>query len=280
MPRAHTRLSLVGVVALALLAACATAKRKPVAEFPKPRLAFAGSHVERLALEGASLAFDCVVENPLPVPIALAGATWQLDVEGHRVAAGQLPGGLAVDALGTAPVRLTAEVRFADVPRFAFSALTKDEVRYRLAVAASVATPVGAVEVPLVHEGGFKGPRMPKLGIDGVKIRSIGVRETSLELRLEVANLNDFPLPTGSLGYEVRLAGSKVASASGVSLGTLPAQGKAVLAMPVDVSFLGAGRAVVQAVRTGRLDAQVTGTATFAGLPVPVDVRRTVDAER
>jgi LEA14-like dessication related protein len=277
MPRAAARLS---VVLVALLAACATAKKKPVVEFPKPRLTFAGSHVERLALDGASLAFDCVVENPLPVPVSLAGATWQLDVEGHRVAAGALPGGLAVGALGSAPVRLTADVRFADVPRFAFSALTKEEVRYRLAVTASMATPAGAAEVPLVHEGGFKGPRMPKVGIDGVKIRSIGMRQTALELRLEVANLNDFPLPTGSLGYEIRLAGKKVAAANGVSLEKVPAKGKAVVAMPVEVSLLGAGGAVVKAVRTGRLDAQVVGTATFAGLPVPVDVSRTVDAER
>jgi len=53
-----------------------------------------------------------------------------------------------------------------------------------------------------------------------------------------------------------------------------------VVAFPVELSLLSAGRGLIDALRNGRLDSEVKGTATYQGMPVPVDVRRTVDVER
>jgi len=273
------RVALVALVPLAAILACATAKTRPPPEFPKPKITLLSADVESLDLGGATLAFGCLVENPLDVPVALSGARWQLDVMGHRVASGEIPGGVAVDALGISPLRIDAVVRFSDVPRFAWEMATHEEVAYRLAVTASVATPGGPAEVPLVHDGRFKGPRMPEFGIEGIKIRSLSPTKASADVRLEVKNVNDFPLPSGAVGWELHLSGRKIASAGG-ELGKLPSGGKAVVAFPVELSLLSAGRGLIDALRSGRLDSEVKGTATYQGMPVPVDVRRTVDVER
>jgi LEA14-like dessication related protein len=273
------RVALVALLPLAAILACATAKKRSPPEFAKPRLTLLSADVESLDLGGASLTFGCLVENPLQVPVALSGARWQLDVMGHRVASGELPGGVAVAGLGTAPVRIDAVVRFSDVPRFAWEMASHEEVAYRLAVTASVATPAGPAEVPLVHDGRFKGPRMPAFGIEGIRIRSLSPRKASADVRLEVKNVNDFPLPSGSIGWELHLSGRKVVSAGG-ELGKLPSRGSAVVAFPVEISLLGAGRGLLDALRHGRFDSHVKGTATYQGMPVPVDVRGAVEVER
>jgi LEA14-like dessication related protein len=278
-PPASRRTTLLALVPLAALLACATAKTRPPPEFPRPRITLLSADVESLDFRGAALAFTCLVENPLEVPVALSGATWQLDVQGHRVAVGELPGGVAVDGRGTAPLRIAAAVRFSEVPRFAWEMLRHEEVAYRLSVAAAVATPAGPVQVPLVHDGRFEGPRMPAFAIDGVKIRSLSPTKASADVRLEVQNLNDFPLPSGSVGWELLLSGRRVGAARG-EFGKLPSGGKAVVAFPVELSLLGAGRGLLDALRSGRWDSEVKGTASYEGMPVPVDVRRTVEAER
>jgi LEA14-like dessication related protein len=271
--------ALVVLLPLAALLGCATAKKRPVAEYPKPRITLLSADVRSLDLGGASLAFGCLVENPLDVPVALSGARWQLDVMGHRVASGEIPGGVAVAGRGTAPLDIAALIRFSDVPRFAWEMATHEEVAYRLAVTASVATPAGPAEVPLVHDGRFKGPRMPEFGIEGIRIRSLSPRKASVDVRLAVKNVNDFPLPSGSVGWELSLSGRKVAAARG-EFGKLPSGGTAVVAFPAELSLLGAGRGLLDALRHGRFDSEVKGTATYEGMAVPVDVRRTVEAER
>ncbi|HSN92641.1 MAG TPA: LEA type 2 family protein [Anaeromyxobacteraceae bacterium] len=273
------RAFLLALLPLAATLGCATAKKRPAPEFPKPRLTLQSADVRSLDLGGASLAFGCLVENPLDAPVTLSGARWQLDVMGHRVAAGEVPGGVAVAGLATAPVQIDAVVRFRDVPRFAFEMVRHEEVAYRLAVIASVATPAGPAEVPLVHDGKFKGPRMPEFAIEGIKIRSLSPTKASADVRLEVKNVNDFPMPSGSIGWELQLSGRKVAAARG-EIGKLPSGGTAVVAFPVEISMLGAGRGLLDAIRRGRFDSEVKGTATWEGMAVPVDVRRAVDVER
>jgi hypothetical protein len=100
-----------------------------------------------------------------------------------------------------------------------------------------------------------------------------------VDVRLAVKNVNDFPLPSGSVGWELSLSGRKVAAARG-EFGKLPSGGTAVVAFPAELSLLGAGRGLLDALRHGRFDSEVKGTATYEGMAVPVDVRRTVEAER
>jgi hypothetical protein len=120
---------------------------------------------------------------------------------------------------------------------------------------------------------------MPQFAIEGIKIRSLSATRASADVRLEVKNVNDFPLPSGAVGWELLLSGRKVGAAGG-EFGKLPSGGTAVVAFPVELSLLGAGRGLLDALRHGKFDSEVRGTATYEGMPVPVDVRRTVEADR
>jgi LEA14-like dessication related protein len=266
------------LLAVAALAGCAS--KQKVAAQPSPKLVFVSHEIESAGFQSTALVFDCVLQNPLSTPVALSGARWALDVEGTRVAEGELPGGMEVAPGASAPVRVAAPVRFSMVPKFGLAMAKNGEARYHLAMTASVATAAGPVDAPLVHDSTFRGPRMPKFSIDGIKVRSMSLKDTALDVRLAVENENDFAIPTGELGFELVLGGNRVAGAKATPLGELAPRSKGVIAVPLELSVFGAGKAAFDAIRRGKFDAGVKGTATYAGLPVPVDVQQTVDAER
>jgi len=269
-------------IALAFVASLACAhkpKPPPPPEPPRPRLTLVRAVVESYDLEGATLSLDCVLENPLAAPISLAALAWTLDVEQTRVASGDLPGGAEVAPGGKAPLRVAGRFRFASVPRFAMAA-AKGEMSYRLAASATVNGPQGPAAVPLDHQGTMRTPRLAEFGIDGLRVHSLSISEASLELRLRVKNPNDFALPAGEAGFELRLAGKEVASARARPLQGVPPRGTAVIPFPVRISILAAGKGLYDALRAGKVDAQVRGTASFAGIPVPLDLSGSVPAER
>jgi LEA14-like dessication related protein len=265
------------VAILALGAACAG--KQKVAAPPAPKLVFVNHSVASLDMKGAALAFDCALENPLDAPVTLASLRWQVEVEGQPVDEGEAPG-LEAPAKASAPFQVAAKVRFSSLAKFALQASRKGEVKFKLTAAGEVATPRGPLPVKLVQEGTFKGPQKPEFAIDGVKVRSMSIRESSLEVRLAIDNVNDFALPTGNLGFEFQLGGKKVAAAAMTPLGELPAHGKAIIVVPVQLRLLDAGTAAFDAVRKGKLDAGVKGTAQFEGVAVPVDAQREVAPER
>ena len=278
-PEVTMRLREASALALLAAAACAHKPRPPPPEPPRPRLSLLRAAVESYDLEGAALALDCVLENPLPLPVSLAALSWTLEVEQARVASGDLPGGVQVAAQARAPVRISARFRFAAVPRFAMAA-ARGEMSYHLAASATVAGPEGPAAVPLDHQGTVRTPRLAEFGIAGLRIHSLSLSETSLVLRLRVNNPNDFALPAGEVGFELRLAGKEVASARARPLQGVPPRGEAVIPFPVRISILAAGRGLYDALRAGRVDAQVKGVATFSGIPVPLDLGASVPVER
>ncbi len=269
-------------VLLAVLASgCAGLKDLARAAFREPKLTFRSASLDALDLEGATVGFRFDLENPNAVGVDLARVGWAIEVDGTRVAAGELPGGLAVPANGMAPITFPVRVRFGDVPGIV-SLLTsgKDEIPYRLSGTVGVRTPVGVVELPLSHSDRVRLPGLPRFSVDGLSVRSVSFDSVALDVRLRVSNPNRFPLPRGALDYALALGGSRVVRAEGARLEAVPASASAVVAIPVRVDLVSAGRAASALVRGGEIDVELTGKADLAGLPLPLDLRARVPARR
>jgi LEA14-like dessication related protein len=268
------------VLLAAGLASCAELAQVAKVAVEEPRLTFRSASIDALDLEGVTVGFEWAVENPNGFGLDLASLGYRLDLEGRQAVAGDLPGGLKLPARGTAPLRVPVRVRFADVPGFARLASGKDEVGYRLSGTVGVRTPVGVLALPVAHEGRLPVPRLPELSLDGLAIRSASLSEVALDVKLRVKNPNRFPLPAATLAYGVALGGAEVAAAQAKPVAPVGAGGIAVVAIPVSVSLLGAGRAAAQVAQGGPVDVAVTGSASFGGVPVPLDLRARLRAGR
>src|SRR5262249_45281981 len=96
---------------LVLLAVCASGcSWLQMAEggFKKPSVAYKSASLSDVSLSGATLNVVTNVDNPNPVEIALAEVDYRLSIDGHPVATGRPPEGLAIPANGNADVKLPA----------------------------------------------------------------------------------------------------------------------------------------------------------------------------
>ncbi len=221
--------------------------------------------------EGMTVAVDLLVKNPNHLGLRVAALTWQLDAEGGRVASGDAPGGLTLPANGSATSRVTAHLRFADLANLARLAETKEKVDFRVAGSVKVESPIGPIEVPWSHAGSLPVPRLPRVELGGIRLGRQTFTETELLVRLRVENPNGFPLPAASVKLDVELSGERVAQAASRELGAIPAGGTATLEIPVRLSILGAGRALMQA-RGKSVSVGASGTAGFGWMQLPFAV--------
>jgi LEA14-like dessication related protein len=270
----------LAVLGLAL-ASCAGLQDLAHGVFERPRLAFRSAAIQGLDLGGATVALSFDLENPNALGLDVARVGYGLEVEGTRIATGDLPGGLAIPARGKAPLTVPVRVRFADVPGIV-SLLTggRDQLRYRVSGNVGVNTPIGPVDLPLSHDGELALPSMPRFALDGLAVKGVSLTEVAVDVKVRVTNPNRFGLPAGSLGYALSVAGGQVARADGAPLAAVAGGGSTVVALPVKVNLLRAGQAATALARGGEVDVALKGEARVAGLPLPIDVAARLPARR
>lgn len=272
-----TRLALASLAVL-FLASCAEIAKVAKVAVQEPRITFRSASLDSLDLEGATLAFEWSVENPNGFGLDLASLGYALDLEAKRIVDGKLPGGLQIPANGAAPLKLPVHVRFADLAGFAALVSKKEDVAYRLSGTVGVRTPLGVVELPVSHDGRLPLPRLPGFSLDGLSVRSTSFTDVGVDVKVRMKNPNRFPIPAPTLSCGVSIAGSPVANAETRFAAPLAAGSSAVVAIPVRLSLLGAGRAAASIAQGGPVEVALTGSASFGGLTVPLDLRASLRA--
>jgi LEA14-like dessication related protein len=269
----RARLAVLSLLAPLALAACAGVQKMISGAFERPRLQLESVGVEAVDLEGATAVARYRVENPNGFSVPVARLSYQLDVEGQRVAAGALPGGLRLPARGAAPLVIPVRVRYGDVPAFLEHVARRDRIAYRVAGSVGFDTALGAVDLPWSHSGEVPLPKLPAFSVDSVRVGGAGFTGVTIDIKVRVGNRNPFPLPGGRLEYRLDLNGAPAVRGAAASLAPVPAGGSAVLDLPVKVDLLAAGLGAGQALSSGRAEVVLSGSAAWGSLRIPVDLR-------
>jgi LEA14-like dessication related protein len=104
----------------------------------------------------------------------------------------------------------------------------------------------------------------PTIVVKGVKVRSVGLTGGALEVSLQIANPNPYPVPVQHATYTFALADStEVGRGQSATSFTLPAHDSTVVLLPVDVSWEGLRAAARDAARDGTVDYRLTGSVTI-----------------
>jgi hypothetical protein len=199
-------------------------------------------------------------------------------VEGGRAAQGAEAVALTLDAAspagpGMGAVQLPVELRFAAVPGIAKVLAADRPAAYVLGGSATFLTPAGEVRVPISKSGELVVPRAPRFAVEKVMLRSASPREVALEMRLDVRNPNEFPIPAGRVGCGLLLSDREVVRMDALIAEPIAAGGSAEVTVPIKISVFKAGRAVARLlIPFTSLDVAVRGEAVFGGVPVPLDL--------
>lgn len=258
------------VVVLSTLAGCAGLGGVLRAGIQPPQVSVLAAAPTSVDFEGLTIAVDLRVQNPNPMGLRVAGLAWQLDVEGGRVASGDAPGGLTLPANGAANSRVTARLRFSDLARLVQLTEARDQVGLKVAGRVTVETPIGPLDVPWSWTGEVPVPRLPKLELAGIRMGRQSFTETEVVVSLRVRNANAYALPAASIKLDVDLNGNRVAQATSRQLPSVGAGGAATLEVPVRMSLLGAGAALLTS--KGRpIVAVARGSAGFGWMQFPFE---------
>lgn len=267
----RAQLAVVAVVAgIVALAGCAGLEGVLRNGVLRPEVSVLSAAPSAIDFEGMTVAVDLRVQNPNAIGLRVAGLAWQLDVEGARVASGDAPGGLNLPANGAATSRVVARLRFADLANLVKLAESREKLALRVAGQVGVETPLGRLDVPWSWAGDLPVPRLPRVELAGIRIGRQTFSDTEVVVQLRVKNPNGFPLPPAAVRLDAELAGERVAQAVSQPLAALRAGEAGTLEIPVRLSLLGAGRALLQG--RGPMGVSVHGTAGFGWMQLPFAV--------
>ncbi len=261
---------------LPLVAGCSLLSQVASSAFQRPTLSFKEARLPHVDFQGAELDLVFLVTNPNSVGIDLTRASYDLEVEGHKVASGTPPNGLKIPGGATTAVTFPAKVQWTGIAPALEAVFALDQVRYK----ASGELGFGPLTLPLQHEGTFAAPKMPKLDVGAPQITSLSLTGARIAVPLKIANANGFPLPLGGILGTVDLAGARVGRIALPESAPVPSNGQTTLNVPLEVSFLQAGSAVAQAIRSGVAEVKIDAIVNAAGASIPLQVARTVELQR
>lgn len=212
-----------------------------------------------VSFEDVTMDFEFLVSNPNDVSLSLKGLDYKLELDGKSLVSGETEQDLRLEAKGSAPVRLPLTITFTDfVDNLATFFSSRTSVPYLIDAGFGLSTPIGALRVPVRREGEMPLPKPPEIQAGEVRLAEMSLVGAKVEFVLDVRNRGAFPLSPEGLSYNIALAGVSVTSGK-EALPPLEANGTQRITLPVEVSFLRLGAAVVQAIRQKSLPYTLEG---------------------
>src|SRR5438270_6712764 len=139
---------------LPLLLGCSLLRQAGSSMFERPTLSFKEARLPHVDFRGAELDLVFLVTNPNSVRLDLTRASYDLEVEGHKVAAGTPKNGLKIPGGATTEVTFPAKLQCNEIAPALEAVFAMDQARYQ----ASGELGLGRVTLPPQHEGTFAEP--------------------------------------------------------------------------------------------------------------------------
>ena len=238
---------------LLLLVGCETLNA--LSSAPRPDARVTGARFRGLSLDRVDLDLDVEVDNPYSVQLPIAGLDLALKSGEHRVLSASVEPGAPIPADGQRTLDVPVSIPFLELVQAVSGLRPGETTPYQVDLTLAFDTPaLGRIEVPLRHSGDLWVPALPS-----VQIARVGVTEASLsrvraEIAVKVDSVNAVALPIQRFDYGLSLAGVSVARSTVDPQAELPADGAAEIVIPLELSPMSSGRALVQALSSGRVD--------------------------
>ncbi len=261
------------------LSSCALLKDLLTTVFTQPTFRFKSATVRDATLSGVTLDTVWIIDNPNTVGLSLASVDYSLFIDGKQVVAGKPPLGLQIPAEGSAELVFPASVRFLDVVPALQTMLSKDTATWRVEGSIGLDTPVGVVSLPLAAQDTFETPKLPQVQFSDPRVSNLTFSGATVEFPMVVVNRSSFPMKVAVTGT-LSIAGSAVGTLSTGDLGTLSGKGSRTVTVPLTLSFISAGSALVSALNGGNANLSFDAKVDSGPDQVPLKVDQWVNFVR
>ena len=242
----------------------------------KPTARITAVKFQELSLTKVDLVFDVEVTNPYGVSLPLLDLSYSIGSSGQKVLAGGVKPSTALPANGSTVIQVPTSISFVSLMSIVKTIRPGQVVPYRADFTVGVDAPViGAVSIPLTHEGEIPVPAIPDVSLISLQIDSLNFDKVETTLKLRVRNTNQFDLDLARLGLNLALGGQQVASTSVDSPTKLPPGQTATVAIPASFSPRAFGIGVFNLLRGTETGYGMTGSlevgTRFGPVTMPFD---------
>ncbi|MCA9310102.1 MAG: LEA type 2 family protein [Phycisphaerales bacterium] len=273
----RTRLSLIlaALTAVTALGGCQAVRdlQKVVSSSDKPDVRLRDVQLRGLTLTGATLDFEVDVSNPYDVDLPLLDTTYALASRGEPFLKGSADLGRTVPAGGTSTMVLPVDVTFAGLLDALSGVKPGAVVPYNAAFDVAVDAPaLGRITVPVRHRGELPVPTPPSVSLDSIAWDEVGFSNVDATLKLNITNLNDFPLDLNDLGFDLALAGTRIADARIQRSTSLKSDKATSLSIPISFAPGDVGMAILSVIRGSDASYDLKGNLAASTPFGPVDL--------
>lgn len=226
----------------------------------------------------ADLRFRFMVDNPAPLKVGLASFSYALALEGINLFEGDNPDGVKLKPEGSAPLVFPFTMRWKALGDLLQKTRGRDELGFVLNGDLGFNTPVGVAPLPYRAAGNVPALRKPKFGLQGIKLLDFKPLQNlaRIGIDIDVENLGGSVFSFSGFDYGLSFGGNRVAGGVVERLGQVGADTKERLRLPVDLSLLGVGATVVDALANKsnlatKLNAQLKVGTPFGDIPLSID---------
>ena len=218
----------------------------------RPQVDFAGAKITGLSFDAADLMFDLRIRNPNSVGMKITGFDYDFLINGNSFLKGNQDRGLEIEASGESIVQLPLSLRYTDLYQTFASLRDQDISTYQINFGFAFDLPIlGRVDIPVSKTGDFPLLRIPRIGIDTLRLRSLSLTGADLVLRVQVDNPNAFSMLLEKLQYQFEVNEQKWISGYAEEPTEIAEEGQGFIEIPIFLDLFEMGRSVYQLLAGG-----------------------------
>jgi LEA14-like dessication related protein len=242
------------------------ASLKDLATPQKPLVSFQGVHLDKISFQSVDLLFDLKIDNPNAFGVSLAGFDYEFFINQNRFLKGVQDEKQSIAANTSSTVQFPLGLDFADLYNTFNDLKNTDRTTYQINLGFSFDVPIiGVIKVPVSKAGTFPLLKLPKITMEGIKLKKLNLTGAELLLNLQLDNPNAFSATLNRLNYALSIGGQEVAS--GLTSQAIPVNQKASsqITIPVSLNFLQSGRTLYNILTSNKnFDYKITGDFDFS----------------
>lgn len=243
----------------------------------KPRLKFQNMKLANINFRGMDMNFNFLMTNPNPIGINLSRISYQLDFNNNKLFNGTQNRGVQLKANGTSPLQMPFSIEYAKFVKSIVGFFkAKKEVPYALKLGVGFRVPVlGEVNIPFQTKGVVPIPSIPKIRVIGASkprfTGSILNPSVSFNFQVGVRNQNRFPISVKQLAYSFKVSNRSVVSGQTQTMSVNSGK-EQIVNIPVNLRVAQVGLAVINAVRSGKLNYGFNGNLNLGMFKLPINL--------
>ena len=215
-------------------------KADPGAPFFTPTMELANITITKLTREQVDMTMDVVLDNPLPFGFSLDSFTFVMAIAGKEVVRSIYPDPLQLDGYGqttvSMPITTKQELLLGTLKEL--DAEGVDSVVYGVDVDFTKSFPlIGERPLSFHLERYLPLFILPEVEVKDLQVQKVGLKETRMDLVLELSNENDGSVAIRNTKVVLRVGEDRVLSTHVDSVICIPAKDKVDIAIPLRIDL-------------------------------------------